>query len=71
MLTYLVPYFSKIEDPALRQYLLEQSGRLPLWYLENPFGKMVFVMVFLTWGLIIIALCLVILYLVRELFRKK
>lgn len=39
----------------------------PLWWLETDFGIWVFVLIFLTWGLLIVTLILNALYLIRKL----
>lgn len=44
------------------------ASDVPFWWLETEFGVLVFVLVFLTWGLIIVTLVLHVLYLVRVLF---
>ncbi len=41
-----------------------------LWALSTPFGTTVFTMTFLTWGLIIVNLFLLMLYLVHLIFGK-
>ena len=42
----------------------------PFWWIDTAFGKLVFVLFFVTWGLVVVALALHILYLVRKLFAR-
>lgn len=51
--------------------IIENMQTLPFWWLETAFGKMVFTMFFLTWGLIIVALVLCILALLKYLLRAR
>ncbi|MDH4330404.1 MAG: hypothetical protein OEV93_02535 [Candidatus Moranbacteria bacterium] len=39
----------------------------PLWWLETDFGVLIFILFFLTWGLLLVTLVLHVLYLVRKL----
>ena len=43
-------------------------GKDLLWILSTDFGRMIFVMIFLTWGLVIINLILTMLVLVHKVF---
>jgi hypothetical protein len=43
----------------------------PWWWMHTQFGSLVFMMFFLTWGLVIINLFLVTLLLVRRIFRRR
>jgi hypothetical protein len=46
-------------------------GKDILFILSNDFGRMVFIMIFLTWGLVIVNLFLSMLLLVHKLFGEK
>ncbi len=46
-------------------------GKDLLWILSTDFGRIVFVMTFLTWGLIIVDLFLSMLILVHKIFGKR
>lgn len=50
---------------------ISKGGNLPLWWLDTSFGQLVFVLFFITWGLVIVALALSILYLLKKLLNKK
>ena len=43
----------------------------PFWWLNTGFGQLVFVLFFLTWGLVMVWLVLAILKLIRDLFGRK
>lgn len=51
--------------------ILHTTEAIPFWWLETSFGKMVFVMIIITWGLVLIDLFLVALALVRYICGKK
>jgi hypothetical protein len=42
----------------------------PFWWLDTGFGQLVFVLFFLTWGLVVVWLVLSILKLIRDLFGR-
>ena len=48
-------------------YCNVEPSRL-IWMLSTTFGKQMFFLTFLTWGLIIVALILLIIFLIRKLF---
>ena len=43
----------------------------PFWWLSTGFGKLIFLLFFVTWGLVVIDLALVALWFIRDLFGKK
>ncbi|MGB0757043.1 MAG: hypothetical protein ACPGO5_01165 [Patescibacteria group bacterium] len=47
------------------------TSSFPLWWLETPFGEMIFIMFFITWGLIIVNLFLMALALSHYIFKKR
>lgn len=44
---------------------------LPFWWLDTTFGSLVFILGIVTWGLIIVALALLVLILVRKVVEKR
>lgn len=42
---------------------------MPFWWLSTAFGEMVFILFFITWGLLIIDLGLLAIYLVRKIIK--
>jgi hypothetical protein len=71
MLTFFPSVLSHMGGFICRPHPFHYGPFPPFWWLETSFGKFVFVLTFLTWGLVIIALVLGILSLVRKLFGEN